>query len=157
MKTTHSLWQVVEDGEVLEPAAGSCSGAYRNGILFEISSDGDDGTYPRLSDYTRFVNSLDRDGAAYFINRCTRKKNKNLVDFMGVKILRNHQWEDRAVLEFPSPVKVVFGQVGEEKIVREVKRVRGTFTHDYFWTRNGRQSKMANGFEIWFNIEEYLG
>jgi hypothetical protein len=34
--------------------------------------------------------------------------------------------------------------------------MKGEFTHDWFWTRNGRQDKMANGFEIWFSIKEYL-
>jgi hypothetical protein len=32
----------------------------------------------------------------------------------------------------------------------------GEFTHDWFWRNNGRQDKVANGFEIWFNIKECL-
>lgn len=41
-------------------------------------------------------------------------------------------------------------------IIEKVKRIKGEFCHDWFWTRNGRQSKIANGYEIWFNVQEYL-
>jgi hypothetical protein len=155
MQTSHSLWHIVDDGEVLEPAKGSC-GSIAKGILFEISQDTDDGTFPRVSDYVRFVNKLDEDGASYFINRCTRKKNKKVVDFMGVKIIREHDWETRAILEFEKPIQAMIGKIGDEPIIREVKKIRGEFNHDYFFTRGGRQDKLANGFEIWFNIQEYL-
>ncbi len=155
MKTSHSLWHIIDDGEVLEPAKDSCS-SIAKGILFEISQDTDDGTYPRVSDYVRFVNKLDVDGASYFINRCTRKKNKKVVDFMGVKIIREHDWETEAILEFEKPIQVMMGKIGDEPIIREVKKIRGEFNHDYFFTRGGRQDKLANGFEIWFNIQEYL-
>jgi hypothetical protein len=155
MKTTHSIWNIIDDGEILEPAKGTM-GSCKNGILFEISSDDEDGTYPRVSDYVRFANKLDEEGASYFINRCTRKKNKKVVDFMGIKIIRNNDWDDRAILEFKEPIKVVMGKIGEEKVIREVKKIRGEFNHDWFWMKNGRQDKIANGFEIWFNIEEYL-
>jgi hypothetical protein len=155
METSHSLWNIVDDGEILEPAKGSCS-SIAKGILFEISQDTDDGTFPRVSDYTRFVNKLDVDGASYFLNRCTRKKNKKEIDFMGVKIIRTSDCDTDAVLEFKEPIKVVIAKIGGEPIIQEVKKIKGEFNHDYFWTRGGRQDKLANGFEIWFNIHEYL-
>jgi hypothetical protein len=155
MKTSHSLWHIIDDGEILEPAKGSC-GSIAKGILFEISQDTDDGTFPRVSDYTRFVNKLEAEGTSYFLNRCTRKRNKLEIDFMGVKIIREKDWDDRAVLEFEKPIQVVMGKIGDEPIIREVKKIRGEFNHDWFWTRGGRQDKYANGFEVWFNIQEYL-
>jgi len=156
MKTTHTIWNIIDDGEILEPVKGSSCTNVKNGILFEISSDDEDGTYPRVSDYVRFVNSLDEQGTSYFINRCTRKKNKKAVDFMGIKIIRESDYQDEAILEFPEPVEVVLGKVGEELVTRKVRKMSGNFTHDYFWTKRGRQDKIANGFEIWFNIKEYL-
>jgi hypothetical protein len=155
MKTSHSLWHIIDDGEVLEPVKSSCSSIAR-GILFEISQDSDDGTFPRVSDYTRFVNKLEEEGTSYFLNRCTRKRNKLKIDFMGVTIIREKDWDDRAILEFEKPIQVAMGKIGDELVIREVKRIRGEFNHDYFWVNNGRQDKMANGFEIWFNIHEYL-
>ena len=70
--------------------------------------------------------------------------------------IREKDWDDRAILEFEKPIQVAMGKIGDELVIREVKRIRGEFNHDYFWVNNGRQDKMANGFEIWFNIHEYL-
>jgi len=156
MKTSHAIWTIIDEGLPLEPLKGSRYENIYNGILFEISQDSDDGTYPRVSDYTRFANSLDNEGTSYFINRCTTKENKKIVDFMGIKITRNADYETEAILEFPKPIDVVLGQIGNEKIIKKVKKIKGEFTHEWFWTKNGRQNKIANGFKIWFNIKEYL-
>ena len=47
--------------------------------------------------------------------------------------------------------------MGDTDITAAVKRVRGEFDHDYFFKKNGRQQEFANGFEIWFKVNEYLG
>lgn len=153
MKTVHSIWNLLDgDG----PLKGVKFGTSDNTILFEISQDTDDGTYPRVSDYMRDVNSLEREGASHWINRLTRKKNKLEIDYDGVKIIRESKWTEEAILEFKEPIDVVIGQVGDNLIIEKVKRIKGEFDHDYFWTRNGRQDKVANGYEIWFVIESYL-
>jgi len=87
MKTTHSIWHILDDGEVFE-GVNISSSFIKNGMLFEISEDTDDGTFPRVSDYMRFANSLNSEGASYFLNRLTKKKNKLELDFCGVKITR---------------------------------------------------------------------
>jgi hypothetical protein len=104
----------------------------------------------------RDINALERNGVPHFINRLTRKKNKLEIDYDGVKIIRTTKWEDEAILEFKEPIDVVVGSVGERLIIEKVKRIKGEFDHDYFWTRGGRQDKVANGYEIWFKIREYL-
>lgn len=153
MNTTHSIWSLIDgDG----PLKGVKFGTSSNAMLIEVSQDTDDGTYPRVSDYMRDINSLEREGVTHFINRLTRKKNKLEIDFCGVKIIRENKWTDCAILEFEEPIDVVIGQVGDNLIIEKVKRVKGEFDHDYFWTRNGRQDKVANGYEIWFKIESYL-
>jgi len=154
MKTTHTIWGIIDgDG----PLRGIRFGSSDNAIQFEVSQDTDDGTYPRVSDYMRDVNSLERDGVTHFLNRkLTRKKNKLKICYEGVTILRESEWQDEAVLEFKEPVEVVVGQIGDRLIIEKVKKIRGEFDHDYFWTRNGRQDKVANGYEIWFKIKEYL-
>ena len=153
MTTTHTIWGILDgDG----PLKGIRFGGSDNAINFEVSQETDDGTYPRLCDYMRDINALERDGASHFLNRLTRKKNKLEIEYDGVKIIRTAKWEDKAILEFKEPIEVVIGQIGEMLIVEKVKRIKGEFDHDYFWTKSGRQDKVANGYEIWFKIEEYL-
>ena len=156
MTTTHSIWEILDEGVTFDPVDLKSS-FIKNAMLFEISEDTDDGTFPRVSDYTRYANSLDSDGTSYFINRLSRKKNKLELDFCGVKITRGSQWDCKAILEFPEPIDVIMGHVGEKAIVEKVKRIQGEFTHDWFFKKSGRQDKIANGFEIWFEVEKYLG
>ena len=152
-KTTHTVWGIF-DGE--GPFEGIKMDFGRNCMLFEVSQDTDDGTYPTLASYTRDANALDNEGASHFLNRLTRKKDKTRVDFEGVTIVRDSKWSNEATLEFKEPIEVVMGRVGDKQIVEKVKKIRGEFTHDWFWTRNGRQSKIANGYEIWFVVQEYV-
>ena len=153
MKTTHSIWGILDgDG----PLKGVKFGTSNNAIQIEVSQDTDDGTYPRLCDYMRDINALENEGASHFLNRLTRKKNKLKIAYEGVTIIRDSKWSTDAVLEFKEPIDVVIGTVGERLIIEKVQRIKGEFDHDYFWTKNGRQDKVANGYEIWFKIKEYL-
>ena len=156
METTHRIWDILEDEMVLDPYSGRNSSHINNAILFEISDDNEDGTYPRVSDYTRLANRLDDEGTYAWVNRLTRKRNKKNIDYWGCKIERSADYETEATIEFKTPIKVIFGYIGEDPIVKEVKRIKGEFTHDWFWLKNGRQDKIANGFEIWFNINEFI-
>ena len=154
METSHSLWNIIEDNAAF---AGYTRKGFdiKNAMLFEISSDDEDGTYPRVCDYTRLANAIDGDGVSAYLNRCA-KRNKLNFNFMGVKVIRDAAYEDKATIEFAEPINVVFGQIGEERIIKKVKKMKGEFTHEWFWTKRGRQQKIANGFEIWFNVKEYL-
>lgn len=154
MTTTHTIWGILDgDG----PLKGIRFGESDNAINFEVSQDTDDGTYPRLCDYMRDINALENEGASHFLNRLTRKKNKLKIAYEGVTIIRDSKWSTDAVLEFKEPIDVVVGKVGARLITEKVQRIRGEFDHDYFWTPlRGRQDKVANGYEIWFKIKEYL-
>ena len=153
MQTTHTIWGALDgDG----PMKGIKRDFGRECILFEVSQDTDDGTYPRLCDYMRDVNALDREGASHFLNRLTRKKNKTKIDCDGVTIIRDAKWEDIAILKFKEPLEIVMGKIGDRALIEKVKAIRGRFHHEFFWTRNGRQDKVANGYEIWFEIDSYL-
>ena len=153
METAHSIWGVLDgDG----PLKGIKMDFGNNCMLFEVSQDTDDGTYPTVASYTRDANGLDSKGASHWINRLTRKKDKLEVDYDGVKITRDSEWDNYAILEFKEPVDVVIGQIGDQQIIKKVKKIGGEFKHDWFWNKNGRQSKVANGYEIWFVINAYL-
>ncbi len=153
METAHSIWGVLDgDG----PLKGIKMHFGNNCMLFEVSQDTDDGTYPTVASYTRDANGLDDEGASHWINRLTRKKDKLEVDYDGVKITRDSKWDNAAILEFKEPIDVVLGFDGDRPMVVKVKKIGGEFTHDWFWNKSGRQSKIANGYEIWFVINAYL-
>jgi hypothetical protein len=152
METAHSIWGVLDgDG----PLKGIKTSIGNNCILFEISQDTDDGTYPTVASYTRDANALDNEGTSHFLNRLTRKKDKTQLDFEGVKIIRDSKWDSEATLEFKEPIDVVLGFDGDQPMMVKVKKIKGEFNHEFFWTRNGRQNRIANGYEIWFIISEY--
>ena len=152
-ETTHTVWGILDkDG----PFEGVKTDFGRNCMLFEVSQDTDDGTYPTLASYTRDANALDREGASHFLNRLTRKKDKTKIEYDGVTIVRDSKWTEDAVLEFKEPIEVVMGRVGDKPVIQRVKKIKGEFQHDWFWTRNGRQEKIANGYEIWFRVDEYV-
>jgi hypothetical protein len=153
MKTTHSIWSLIDgDG----PLEGIKRDFGPNCILFEVSQDTDDGTYPRLCDWSRAANGLDEHGPSHWLNRLSRKKKKLRLPFYGgVTIVRDSPWATDAVLEFNKPVEVVLGTIGERTVTAMVTKMKGSFYHDWFWTRNGRQSKTANGYEIWFAVDSY--
>ena len=156
METTHRIWDILDEGTLLLPITLKYSNHIQDAILIDISQDSDDGIFPRVSDWTRFANKIDNDGIYRFLNGLTRKKNKLKIRYDRCTIIRDRDWEDEAVIEFDTPVKVVFGHVGDEPIIKEVKKIKGEFTHDWFWTKCGRQDKIANGIEVYFNIHEYL-
>jgi hypothetical protein len=153
MKTVHSLWNLLDGDGPLVPTRTSITD---KGMLIEVSCDTDDGCYPRASDWTRHANRLDEDGTSYWLNRLTRKKNKLAIPYEGCTIIRTSEWRSEAILEFKEPVEVVMGTIGDRQVIEKVTRIKGEFRHDWFWTKHGLQDKIANGYEIWFEIEEYL-
>jgi hypothetical protein len=158
MKKSHKLWEILVDETVLKPYTSKffMADQIKSAILFKTSSDNEDGTYPRVCDYTRFANKLYSDGASFWINSLTKKKNKLNIEFCGCKIIRSADYYTDAILEFPKIIPVFLGYNEEEPIFKQVKKIRGEFKHDWFWTLNPRQEKKTNGFEIWFNIKEFL-
>lgn len=154
MKGVHSIWNLLDGDGPLGPIKTDFG---KSCMLFEVSQDTDDGCYPRLCDWMRHANSLDREGPSHWLNRLTRKANKLKIPFYGgVTIVRDKKWDDRAVLEFDQPIEVVMGHIGDRPIIEKVKKIEGEFHIDWFWTKSGLQSKIANGYEIWFEIKDYL-
>ena len=153
MEKTVNLWAAI-DGEVL---CGITTVGMDNAVLVDINQDTDDGTFPTVASYTRAVNQIEDNGISAWINRWTRKKSKLEIDLGDYKIIREDAADTEAVIEFKEPIEVWHTQVGETQVTSKVKKIKGEFFHDYFWTRAGRQDKIANGFEVWFSIEGYLG
>lgn len=155
METAHSIWEVT-DMEL--PFKGIKFMESQNAMLFDVHEDTDDGTYEKVADWKRMVKRLDSDGTSVFLNQLARgKRKKTLIEAYDVTIFRKNDWDTDAIIEFKEPIIVHIGKVGDTDITAAVKRIRGEFDHDYFFKKNGRQQEFANGFEIWFKINEYLG
>jgi hypothetical protein len=151
--TTLCLWNAIEEGEILSSINTS---GYDNAVIIDVNQDVDDGTFPTLASYTRAVNQIEDDGISAWINRMTRKKSKLEIDLGEYKIIRTAPHETTAILEFKEPIEVKLGKIGDRLHTAPVKRIKGEFFHEYFFTKGGRQDKIANGFEIWFSIQEYM-
>jgi hypothetical protein len=155
METAHSIWEVT-DMEM--PFKGIKFMESQNAMLFDIHEDTDDGTYEKVADWKRFVKKLDSDGTSFFLNQLAKgKRKKTLIEAYDVTIFRKNDWDTDAIIEFKEPIIVHIGKVGDTDITAAVKRIRGEFDHDYFFKKNGRQQEFANGLEIWFKVNEYLG
>lgn len=155
METAHSIWEVT-DMEL--PFKGIKFMESQNAMLFDVHEDTDDGTYEKVADWKRLIKKLDSDGTSFFLNQLARgKRKKTLIEAYDVTIFRKNDWDTDAIIEFKEPIIVHIGKVGDTDITAAVKRIRGEFDHDYFFKKNGRQSEFANGFEIWFKVNEYLG
>jgi hypothetical protein len=152
MEKTVNLWGAI-DGEVL---CGITTVGMDNAVLFDINEDTDDGTFPTLASYTRAINRIENEGITSWLNRMTRKKSKLVIDLGEFKIIRDGAASTEAIIEFEKPIEVWHAKVGETQVTSQVKRIKGEFFHDYFFKKSGRQDKIANGFEVWFSIGEYL-
>jgi hypothetical protein len=151
--TTLFLWNAIKDGEILSSINTSM---YDHAILVDVNEDVDDGTFPTLASYTRTVNQIEDNGISAWINRWTRKRSKLEIDMGEYLIIRKAKDDTDAILEFKEPIQVKLGKIGDKLHTAPVKRMKGEFFHDYFFTKGGRQNKIANGFEIWFSIQEYM-
>jgi hypothetical protein len=157
-ETTHSIWGV-EDGEILVPVELKNRSDIDKGILFESSDDNEDGTYPLVMHYVTLVNNIDKNGVSVWLNKLSKPKESNYhlnINYGICRIIRESKYDSKATLIFNEPIEILLETIGDRKIIEKVSEIKGEFTYDWYWTKNGRQKKIANGFEIWFNIEKYL-
>lgn len=155
---THTIWGI-EENEILKPINLSNRSDINQGILFESSCDTDDGTYPLVMHYVTLANKMDKEGVYIWLNRISNTltiKHRLNIDFGICHIIRENQYNSKAKLIFKEPIEILLTTIGNKQIVEKVSEIEGEFTFDWYLTKNSRQSKIANGFEIWFNIEKYL-
>lgn len=144
MEFSTQLFEIVEDGMIFKG----------NEMILEISSDDEDGTYPLVSHYVRLLNRIDKYGASAWLNWGKRKP--LTVDLGYCKVIRESKFSNIGKLVFDEPIKVNFGNIGNDYIIKEVTEIEGEFSYDYFWKNKGRQNKIPNGFEIIFQVSNYL-
>lgn len=153
---TSAIWDIVENDELFNPIK-SIYGGFTSGkfMLFDTHEDWHDGCFPRVSDWTRLCNRIDKYGESEYLTWISSKKNKLVADTCYCKIVRESKWESQATLYFEKPIKVIFGEVNGEPIVKEVNKIKGEFHIDWLWRLSGRQDKIANGIEVYFDCQEF--
>ncbi len=153
METTTSIWGAVEDNEVLLPMR-SINQGLENGqwMAFERVSDDEDGTFPRISDYTRLANKIDNDGVSAFLTWQGGSKLK--YDSGYCTVVRESKWDDEATLFFKEPITIQVAEVNGEPVTVQVDSIKGRFSCEWYWSKNGRQDKIANICEVYFDCQD---
>jgi len=152
-KTSHQLWEVVEYNHIFEPVKSVNNFEHGKWMLFESFQDDEDGTFPRVSDYMRIVNAMEREGATAFLRWIGRSKMKFNNGYC--KVEREGKFSNEATIKFENPIAVSFGELDGEHITKEVTEIKGEFSFEWLWMKNGRQDKVANRVEVFFNCQEY--
>lgn len=151
---TVTLWDAVECGEVLSPVSSIYQGSTNgNFMLFEMFEDGDDGTFPRVSDFMRVVNAINKEGASAYLRWIGRSKMKFNQGYCTVE--REGKFSNNATLTFDKPISIVVAEVNDKPVIIQANKIEGEFFVDWFWRKGGRQDKVANGCEVWFDCQKF--
>lgn len=142
IKTSTSIFAIAEDEAAIPFEKGLK-------LFIDQTEDTDDGTWTRVSDYTRFCNRVDSGDTKAIQNFLIGNRRKSL-DYGAFFLTKDS--DDGFIVTFISPVKVLFGEISGEPVVKTIKELKGKISWDFFFKRNGRQDKIANGIE--FLIED---
>lgn len=153
IETSHQLFQIVEDGHVFDPVhkVNQMQGSF---MSIDYEEDTFDGVFERVSDWTRFINRVDNEGASAFLTWLGNSKLKFDLGYCTVE--REGKFSDKGALVFKEPIKVVVSHLNNNPIVVEVDRIEGEFTYEWGWLKKGRQDKQANTVELWFDCQKYI-
>ena len=155
METSHQLFKIVEDGEIFDPIGSiNQGGEHGKWMSFEHLFDTDDGIFPRVSDWTRFVNRIENDGVTEYLTWIS-KNNKLKIDSGYCTIIRKGKWDNEATLYFDKPIEIEFGEINGDPITGKANVIHGEFSYEWGWWKNGRQNKMANSVEIFFDCQKF--
>ena len=114
-----------------------------------------DGIFTRPQDWVRLANRIDKDGISEYLTWIS-KSNKLKIKHGYCTIVRESKWDNEATLVFDEPMKFVVGEFDGEEIIREFTKIKGEFSYEWFFLKNGAQDKIANGIEIYFNCKEFI-
>ena len=144
-QTSSQLFRVIEDKLSLDSDL----------IIFDWIEDTFDGIFTRVSDFKRLINRMDTYGVCEFLTWISKRNNKILADTGYCIIKRENKWDAEAEIIFKEPIEVIFAKVNDQPITGKVDRIKGEFSFEWFWLKNGRQKEVANAFEVYFQCNEY--
>lgn len=112
-------------------------------VFFEELSDDMNGAFPRVNEWTRFANKIEKDGINWWFER-------NAKYFNGIKKVEKIWYGDKYKITFVNPLPIIFGMVGTEQVIKNANGLNVTVSYDWYWNKNWRQDKIANGIQIHF-------
>lgn len=152
METSYKLWSIIDDKSVFKPLEEIYQHQLGKFMLIDQHEDTDDGTFSRVNTYTRLVKRIDNDTSNYLTWLMSSKMK---IGLDGSILRRVDKHTAKVSLIFDEPINVVFGYVSDEPIIKEVTQINGEIYIDWFWRKNGRQNKYANGFEVYLDCEKF--
>jgi len=147
LETTDRIFEIVDEGFVFKPTKVQ----NQNAMLLDRFEDDEDGTFPTVRKYINLVKKMDSEGASAFLDFYGAKKMKFNSGYATIE--RESKFSDKIKMTFASPIKMIFGYIGEEPIIKEISGINGTVTWEAFWSRNGRQTEYCNGIEVYLLID----
>jgi len=155
MEKASAIWEIVEEGKVFDPRKSIHQGSTTGNIMFfDQHEDGDDGTFPRVSDWTSLANKVEKNGVSSYLTWIGASKMKFNAGYCTV--IKEDNYSGNATLKFDKPITVVVGEVNGDPITTEVNEIEGEFNYDLTFRINGRQDKIANMIEVYFVCNKYL-
>lgn len=152
--TSHQLFEAIEFNAQLKPMHSN-NGSMR--IEIDYLESEFDGIFPTNSSWSRYVNSIDRDGGAYILSRILggTKKLKVNNDYMIIE--REQWWQDNCTITFKHPIKMVVGGYRSRSgewldITEDIDYISGEVTYEWLWKRGDSK---ANAIEIYLDIRDY--
>lgn len=161
IETFNRLFDIVDFGMVLKPLEKThpqninCGGfGY---ILIDYLESGYNAIFPTKASWTKYVKSVDKNGAAYILSRLLGGSKKLKGDIGYCQIERDAWYEDDCLMNFKFPIKMVVGGYRSKDgqwvdIIEDVDYLKGKITYEWLW---GRGDKIASAIEIYLHIEDY--
>ncbi len=140
METTNNFIFAVLDDEALDFTS--------NRINFEVLDDTMDGCFARVCDWTRFANRI----------------NNNWIDEWFKKNWKYYEWITKVeqinnstrFKIYTKNVKWFFATIGDKQLIESINGFTADINFEWYWTKNGRQNKIANWIDIYFeNVKAF--
>lgn len=149
------LFRIIEDECLFNPILRV---NYESGMFLSVEymDDMEDGTFPRVSDWTRLVNRIDKYGVSEYLTWASRDKNKLIIDLGHCKIIRDSKTSDSGTIIFEKPIQVIVATLNNEPVTISANQIEGSFTFEWLWSKKGRQDITANAIEIYFNCKNFI-
>lgn len=135
MKNTNQLFETLENNIPLD-----ISGR----VYFDTFSLQDDGPFPHLSDWSRFINTIDKNGAGEYIEK----------HFKGYNIQSINETKNYGVytILFKEPITILLATINGEPVTAQAQLFTATISHEWYHSsydhKQYQQWKKATGVEI---------
>jgi hypothetical protein len=154
MNVSCNLFEIVEDQIAFDPLH-SINGQRGKYLRFEHLSQTDDGTFPRLCDWKKFMNRIDKYGISEFLTWVSRKSDRLVSDYDYCTIHRESKFDDEAIIKFKEPIEIIVAYVNDNPITIQADEIHGCFSYEWYWLTNLRTNH-ANAIEIYFDCQKFF-